>query len=1134
MRASCGVILKEHKPLIAKLNLIVIMLSLLACNQSSLQQGADFPSNIIEKKSFLKSFVVLQTTTSSAENFVSEIQLTDDLVELPATLLTYSGERRNPDVPQRMDLMLKSIAIEGNFTNGDFYFESPILAAQYEINSVTTALSYWLRMNYSPLPSVSRTNWTNMLKAIESNCQNCIQKTTSEIYKMFQENQQLKNSIEILLINGCPYPINYIPFDQNRIQLVYIDPMLKPDSLTESYQVQLKESQNLTANALFFSIAQSPTKLFPDSWDHYFNETQIANSNAETYNYNLSFEAMGSHELRVTKNLGSQVRTYNLYFDVSNQNRKPVFSEIPVLTMIAGKPNRFTLPLDGIYDPDNDGLVFSLIGAVNSSSNITGLVISNGEISWTPTLSPNQLGLHRIAIMISDNNPQQLSISGILEINVIDNTPPTLSAPTSASFIEGASSQFSLTVNDAENDRICFKTKSSVPLITQLPAGAGILAITPVTSLPSDVGNCYTIESGSRQFNLSFTPSYMQALGADANLAVDIAINYSVSDGNIEMDDDVTASTILQITNMDDPPVWQTQPLQYLISLGQYLEEGNPISINGGWATDLIDPATAVNYYFVFSNNPECSTSITSQSTGTDPGGISRNFITKDLMLSQVVLSGNLNFRTSPRCQFQIRAIDSLGLYSDSAIFTWDILNVNQAMCFYFSTGNLCPGVDPYPTGHTYSIESSTYSNVTAVINEKGRYWQKDFIQGSALSDYQVSASYLNLNLIFRDPDAEDALTFTCLDCAAQGVTNYSIVDKQNYADDFGQFFWNPGFGSGGQTKTLMFRACDEANTCLDRQVTLRIIDSPGPMLITHEDSQGTEILSNGTLIVSEPPDPKATEKSVFQITPASSDPSDIYDFKLTLTGTLRAGAFSLIDVSNLCAPASNYGFISGKLTNLDTMDELLPMCSLGYTFTIQYNFDNTDGNSGNLSQNFKNYPNLNILIDRYDSLGLQDSETQSYYTWVNRVLNYNFAPTSIGTSSSSANSARLDTGNSNTTLTFSSSQVLGPSASSRTIYIYAQDPDTSNDYYVGRTQEIFTYPSTVKWLKAVSWNGTQAAQIEIKGGAVGGATGGCFVSSGTTFSRTVTLTANDGRGGTKTRNITIQIPSVSLIPSCN
>ncbi len=208
MRSSCRIIFKDFFSILKVSFLIFSILISISCQKkSTVKQSGVLPSlqnsTNPEGKSFLRIFDL-----KDGEVYVNEVLIKEGNILFPMGFFEggspYMGRNTQTSV-YPLDLVMRIYLPDSTHSNQDFYFEIPVLGPHYEISSLSSALTRFLRYEITPIPKLSYLQYEKILYSLKVNCNVCIKLPSSEILKEIRFSQFYQQMIFSNLANS------YIP-----------------------------------------------------------------------------------------------------------------------------------------------------------------------------------------------------------------------------------------------------------------------------------------------------------------------------------------------------------------------------------------------------------------------------------------------------------------------------------------------------------------------------------------------------------------------------------------------------------------------------------------------------------------------------------------------------------------------------------------------------------------------------------------------------------------------------------------------------------------------------------------------------------------------------------------------------------
>jgi hypothetical protein len=660
---------------------------------------ADYRS--LASDSELRLFSVTSGLVES--EYAGTLQVHDGTIELPGAIQSEISSRM---AAAPVHYVIKSFAASVA-ASGDAYFETPVLSSTLELNGAATALWTAIKLSVKSSGSVlniDRATWDDLLFVLEAACPDCQNTKTSDVWAMIRTDAGLQSQVNDLLSQLTP-PVQLVQsvLDSPPIQVARSLPVSVEGATTAE---SAAEGSTMSFQTYFYAPDLSVPTFVPSTWTHsapVSGDTIFATQVGDASRF-IDFVASGSNTITADASL-SDGRADSLVFTqtVSNVDLAPAWLSIPAQAYIANHRKTLNLAAYG-QDPDGDPVTFTLV------SGPPGVSLTASILEWNPTQAPDtdQLGLFEIKVKVSSTTLQAIVT---IHADVTEDHMPSFDATTPVfwNLSEGTSGTFNLTSEDSDADPLVLNCVSGCnQLESNRPTGAGW----PSTYV-------YGGAAGAQTAAITYMPSYMETIGANATRSVVLALSYDdTADPNLRQITPIQHALDLNITNVDDPPSWTAGGTQ----LTENHTGGSALTENAAFTATTpflaVDPspgATAITY--TLAPLPTYCTWITM-----DP--------------ATRIVSGTPTYASPANCAFQIRATDGNGLVSDSPPITYAITDINRV---------------PAPSG---TVPNQTIS------------------EGQTLT--------LNLNSAFTDPDwsvgdPRESVGYTCTGCPAgatiSGVT---------------------------------------------------------------------------------------------------------------------------------------------------------------------------------------------------------------------------------------------------------------------------------------------------------------------------------------------------------------------------
>ncbi len=459
------------------------------------------------------------------------------------------GIRTNESTPVPFNLFFRKLNRNQAYDSGDFYFETPILSSEYEIGSVTTALSVFLKYSFPRDFLLSRNSWKSILQKIEFECTECNELKAYEVLNKINNQQRIRESILAEVQKGNP-SVSQINWNPPESILIWTSQDLdKTKSNNQSLTLRLKENDLLN-----LWIATTKTnQLGQLNLNYHWKVSKLNESrafvqietreNLSSYKKQLSFNESGTYQFIVSSSdvENSSSVQFNVIVQNINQNPYWIDSIQDKYTCTANKV--CFIPLTAFAkDNDLESLTFQFANPVFRPK---GAFISNGSnagFRWIPPQPSNEqienilagtLDLtqiveievtdtngasqsHRLTIQIKPDRLPTFGMSTGSDLNKIYDNDCT-SILTSIEANEGQAITILIKTVDLDYDSTALNVVPNQKLMTSLPNGSGIrvekcnddICVPACNRVqPNPEGNQYQVHF----FKMTFIPSYMQTL----------------------------------------------------------------------------------------------------------------------------------------------------------------------------------------------------------------------------------------------------------------------------------------------------------------------------------------------------------------------------------------------------------------------------------------------------------------------------------------------------------------------------------------------------------------------------------------------------------------------------------------------
>ncbi|MBL7543705.1 MAG: hypothetical protein JNL11_07800 [Bdellovibrionaceae bacterium] len=641
--------------------MIFIIVGVISCNKASLNSEAS-KNTLSDENYYLpaSSEARIYWLDTDLGTYITQLSPLNGQLILPKSLLVgdYGSREKNTE-PVTLDLIAK--VYYSNHPSGDFYFESPVLGTNLVVSNVTTALSWFLKYSYyGQKIKISKQSFDLLTLTIEVKCIECRKKTNTEILNLIKSDISISEMIRDVLIKENPN-LNFNSaglkagnWTEPKPNWAWSTPIL---SLHGTSSKDSDESKTIKLSCLYVDPLNSTVKIFPKAWSHVFKSvTTLIDANSNDIDYSFSYEDSGIHEFRPLFSAPVVQENISFIFSVNDSNRSPRCDNPLVIHARANVFNSVPLsPFCSDPDKDETGLAYTL------SSGPNGLVITNtGLVNWTPS---NSLSTGKIFFTVNDS---KLAVSNESAMIVVDpdNAPTFTNVQTDYHFVEGTETTFTVSAKDIDGDPLELTIEPVDPIKTGFPDGAGSLSAITRTFL-----------NGEYTFTVKFKPSYLQMIGGDGISKVRFFIHYESQDGKFDSSIRFDERVInFNVTNVDDPPQWDVQPMDF-----NAVEGVNFNGLNIGHATDPALNKTAITYSIVFIGDDHCRWP-----------GIT---FTKDVS-DNAFMWGVPPYNAYAECSFYFKATDANGLYGESSIIMITTDNTNQPITLLASPTTVVNGVE--------------------------------------------------------------------------------------------------------------------------------------------------------------------------------------------------------------------------------------------------------------------------------------------------------------------------------------------------------------------------------------------------------------------------------------------------------
>jgi hypothetical protein len=838
---------------------------------------------------------------SGLGTFVTRISPVDGKINLPSSLRKGGdfGDRNDTTTPNALDLL--AMVYHPNHPSGDNYFETLLLGPTSSVTNVTTALSWFLRFSFgSQKIKISQYSFEQLVTSIEVGCRDCRLKTNSEVLSMIVADTELQKKLLALVKSENPDMNLNISWAPPEPQWIWSEPAMTAHGIVTK---DLGETDTITTRALYIDYLQSTKNILPTSWDHIFDSI-TQNSPVSDYTYTFNYEDSGTHTL-IPKFISTITPDdLNFVLSVNDLNRAPVCQDPLVINMQANHLNSVDLS-PYCVDPDKDETTTTY----SLANGPLGLMITAlGRVRWTPAQRNDGLSYdEQVTFSIADSH---LSIApGKAKIHVSpDNTPTFSSLNASYNVTEGQEATIVVNATDIDGDPLKITLLGLDAVYNGFPDGAG--SLNNITRTGS---------AGNYSFTIRFTPSYLQRIGSDGTLRLKFSIQYDSTTGDYDSTINFDEREVtLNVTNVDDPPIWDTQPLDFAAT--EAVDVG-PIIL--GHATDSPANPTTITYSVAYLGDDHCNWGTL---TATPDGS------------GNIVLSGLPPYFTSTDCSFLIRATDQNNLMSESGQFIITTTNVNQPLTLLGSPLTLITGLEG--------------KNIAFPLDQM-------FADADIGTDPSDDREHLTYDCLV-DTDSNGSYESTCVDVG---------LNIQFSSNNFSATYTPPPFSAGSYK--IRLTATDVGATSATNDFVLQIDEAPTPMTLS--------TIYGGVEVATINANENATTNFSLRATPASARPVDSYDFRVATPTCSVVGAGGTCSVGMVKAPGTLTGtgstdFIFTLKPAYTDADSIFPETTKNYLISF-YAYNTADPTvymrtTVNLTVNNTNRAPTAISITKNGSFG--------------------------------------------------------------------------------------------------------------------------------------------------------------------
>lgn len=599
------------------------------------------------------------------------------------------------------------------------FYEAPIFDLDViEFNESSTAAWLVVKRAYqlsNARPNFSRSDWVEILYALEVAMQGgASYQSFAGVWAEFRntESATFKSVQRVISKHISPQFFGGDKIDNYPPIPAYSNMGLIKNLATQ--RLGFKEQETFVVKALFFDPAHPATVLPPSGWEHRKPSGQILPYDSRS-EFSIPFGANDAGQHQVTGYYGSGADQFEFSYviDVTDVSQSPHWTPIPSQTIIAN--HLMSIDLSSyVTDPDGEDLILSLV------TTITGLTLTDHTLEWNPVQAPaelSQVGQHTIRMQAQDPRGKISTVN--LIVNVAADSLPTVTPGTLPWLVvekAGSANDKSIYIVDADGDKYTVAFTDGVTT-----------SVTNQTATRTD-------------FTLSYDPPYSEVLNTATKaktITLTVAYDPTQTPGLRALSWNTSISST--ITNVDDPPVWISNPP------AQTLTENSAFSITSlGAVNDATIGSSALTLSI---QDSSCAWLLPA-------------------MLTKVgatwTLAGTPAYVSTATCTFKVRATDTRGLYTDSATVTYTVNDVNR-----IPTQNNALATYNIDEGAAWELDLSTLFNDPDLSPADPR----------ECTTYTCSAGDCSLGSI-----AQNKLTWTP-DYNASGTYNFTISYKDKGAD---------------------------------------------------------------------------------------------------------------------------------------------------------------------------------------------------------------------------------------------------------------------------------------------------------------------------------------------------------------
>ncbi|WP_373694403.1 putative Ig domain-containing protein [Geobacter sp.] len=558
----------------------------------------------------------------------------------------------------------------------------------------------------------------------------------------------------------------------------------------EGAAVSLQVSaSDLDGNTLTYSATSLPTGL-------------AINSATGLISGTLGYTAAGSYTAKVTVTDGTAPVTVSFGWTVTNTNQVPAFTSTPLTSATEAKPYSYTPTAS---DVDGDTLAYSLTVAP------TGMTITNGVITWTPTAA--QSGTHNVTVRVSDGTA---TADQSFIITVSKNNAPTFTSTPATTATEGGAYSYSAKATDADGDTITYSLVAP-PMGMTIITSTGAISWTPTY----DQADSYPVTVRATDSRGASADQTYTLTVANMNQAPTITKPASQTSN-----EGTTVSLQLQATDADG-------------DLLTYGATGLPPGLTIDSTTGLISGTlgySAAGTYNITVTAKDATTTATATFTWTVNNANREPIITAPA--NQTSVEG-------AAVSLQVIATDP-----DGDALTYGATGLPAGLTINSSTG-VISGTLGYSAAGSYNVTvTAKDATATATVSFTWTVTNTDrapAITSAAVTTANVGTAY-SYTVAANDPDG-DAISYTLTTApATMTISNAGVINWTPAADQTGTQNVVVTITAGGQTATQTFtitvnnQVVNQAPAITSQPVTTAYKDGYYYYQVTASDPNGDAV----------------------------------------------------------------------------------------------------------------------------------------------------------------------------------------------------------------------------------------------------------------------------------------------------